>query len=114
MGLPAVRWEAPGASLMSAESRMKEARDRDVERSRLAHVAGMKMSQLDRDMYHAHRRAVQAQNRSRAMGLGMTLRHAPGLDGSFGPYEIDRVHDEQTLGILRVLREIDALHSAQS
>jgi len=76
---------------MSAESRMKEARDRDVERSRLAHVAGMKMSQLDRDMYHAHRRAVQAQNRSRAMECGMTLKRAPGLNGTYGPYERDLV-----------------------
>jgi len=98
---------------MSAASRMRDARSRDVQHSLAAHAAGMTMSQLERDMYHAHRRSVQAQNRSRAMGCGMTLKHAPGLNGSFGPYEIDRVHDEQTLGILRVLREIDALHSAK-
>ena len=96
---------------MSAASKMKEARARDVELSRLAHAAGMKMSQLDRDVYHADRRSLQARSRSRAMGCGLTLKHAPGLDGIYGPYEIDRVHDGHTLDILR---ELGALHSAQS
>ena len=86
---------------MSAAARMKEDRARAIEHSRAAHVAGMGMSQLERDLYHAGRRAVQSENRDRAWYYGMTLVHAPGLDGSCGPYLIDWVADE-----LRVARDM--------
>ena len=102
MGLPGAERQASGASLVSAADRMKEDRARDVERSRAAHVAGMEMTQLERDVYHAHRRAVQSENRERAFYYGMTLVHAPGLNGSYGPYQIDWVADE-----LRVMREME-------
>lgn len=70
-------------------SRLEAALAKAAESTALVTAAARAMSPLERALYYAHRREVQAGNRARAMDCGTILVPAPGVNGSYGPWVRD-------------------------
>lgn len=70
-------------------SRVEAERRAAAEQTALVSAAARAMSSMDRALYYAHRRSVQAENLARAIGCGMILVPAPGIDSTYGPWVRD-------------------------